>query len=333
MRNFKIDILKPLKSSCYIFLLLCVMPGLLRGQHNLAFNVPGPAFQNADRLSGGRFYSPPVNYQARKIALGTVSIGLTAGSLVYLNQAWYKQYSSSSFHFFNDNSEWLQMDKCGHTFTTYQTGRMMMDAMEWCGSSKKATLFIGGLSGFAYMTAIEVMDGYSSGWGFSWGDMTANAIGAGFAIGQKALWKRQRIQLKFSYRSSPYAQYRPDQLGSSFSERILKDYNAQTYWLSVNISSFLGHDSKFPRWLNVAVGYGANGMIGAMYNNIVVEDEQGNTKTFDRYRQVYLSLDVDLTRIRTRSKFLKTVFTCVNIIKVPFPNLELSQGGLRGNWF
>lgn len=322
-----------MKFVTYILLLLCGAPCLLKAQQSLAFNAAEPAFQNADGLSGSRFYAPRPNYRARKIVLGSVSVGLTAGSLIYLNQAWYKQYSSSSFHFFNDNAEWLQMDKCGHTFTTYQTGRLMMDAMEWCGASKKSTLLIGGLSGFAYMTAIEVMDGYSSGWGFSWGDMTANAIGAGFAIGQKALWKRQRIQLKFFYRASPYAQYRPDQLGSSFSERILKDYNGQTYWLSVNIYSFLRPESKFPRWLNVAVGYGANGMIGARYNNIVVEDEQGNTKTFERYRQLYLSLDVDLTRIRTRSKFLKTVFTCVNIIKVPFPNLELSQGRLKGNWF
>lgn len=322
-----------MKFIFYILWLVCGAPCLLKSQQNPAFNTSSFAFQKTDGFSAGRFYAPAPNYKARKIVLGTVSVGLTAGSLVYLNQAWYRQYSSSSFHFFNDNSEWLQMDKCGHAFTTYQTGRMMMDAMEWCGSSKKATLLIGGLSGFAYMTAIEVMDGYSSGWGFSWGDMAANAIGAGFAIGQKALWKRQRIQLKFFYRKSPYAQYRPDQLGSSFSEKILKDYNGQTYWLSVNVSSFLRHDTKFPRWLNVAVGYGANGMIGARYNNIVVEDEQGNTKTFDRYRQLYLSLDVDLTRIRTRSKFLKTVFTCVNIIKVPFPNLELSQGRLKGNWY
>ncbi len=269
----------------------------------------------------------------RKLTLGISSIALTTGSLVYLNQAWYQQYSSSKFHTFNDNDEWLQMDKCGHTLTTYQTGRLMMQAMDWAGYTKKKQLLIGGLSGFAYMSAIEVMDGYSSGWGFSWGDMGANALGSGLAVGQKALWNEQRIQLKFSFYPTKLAKYRTDQLGKSFSTQILKDYNGQTYWLSLNPSSFFKKDTKFPKWLNVAVGYGADGMLGARYNNVLAQDENGNTFYFKRYRQCYVSLDVDFTRIKTRSKLLKAVFQGINIIKIPFPNLELSEGKLKFNYY
>lgn len=271
--------------------------------------------------------------KTRKLLLGASSVALSGSSLIFLNQAWYQEYSSSAFHTFNDNDEWFQMDKYGHILTTYQTGRLVMNAMDWAGYSKKKQLWVGGLSGFAYMTAIEVMDGYSSGWGFSWGDMAANALGSGLAIGQKALWNEQRIQLKFSFYQSPYAQYRPNLLGKSLSTQVLKDYNGQTYWLSVNPSSFSKKETTFPRWLNVAVGYGADGMIGARYNNVLVMDENGNTKTFKRYRQYYLSLDVDFTRIRTRSKVLKAVFSCVNIIKIPFPNLELSEGKLKFNYY
>lgn len=271
--------------------------------------------------------------KARKITLGVSSLALTGGSLIYLNQAWYQEYSSSKFHTFNDNDEWFQMDKCGHMFTTYQTGRLMMHAMDWAGYSRKSQLIVGGLSGFAYMSAIEVMDGYSEGWGFSWGDMGANALGSGLVVGQNLLWNEQRIQLKFSFYQSPYAQYRTDLLGKSLSTQVLKDYNGQTYWLSVNPSSFFKKDNRFPRWLNVAVGYGADGMLGARYNNVLVMDEHGNTKHFDRYRQYYLSLDVDFTRIPVRSKFLKAVFSCINTIKVPFPNLELSQGKLKVNYY
>ncbi len=269
----------------------------------------------------------------RKIVLGVSSAAIAGGTLIYLNQAWYQQYKSSKFHTFNDNDEWFQMDKYGHAFSTYQTGRLMMNAMECAGYSKKNQLVIGGLSGFAYMSVIEVMDGYSSGWGFSWGDMGANALGSGLAIGQKALWNEQRIQLKFSFYSSGYAKYRPDLLGKSFSTQILKDYNGQIYWLSINPSSFMKKETKFPKWLNVAFGYGANGMLGARYNNILVEDEDGNTKFFNRYQQGYFSLDVDLTRIKTRSKVLRSVFSCLNIIKIPFPNLELSEGKLKFNYY
>lgn len=272
-------------------------------------------------------------FKKRKLALGISSIALTSGSLIYLNQAWYQEYNTSKFHEFNDNDEWFQLDKCGHTFTTYQTGRLMMNAMDWAGYSKKNQLLIGGLSGLAYMSAIEVMDGYSEGWGFSWGDMGANALGSGLAIGQKALWNEQRIQLKFSFYQSNYAKYRTNLLGESFGSQILKDYNGQIYWLSINPSSFMKKETKFPKWLNVAFGYGANGMIGARDNNFLIQDADGTIRTFNRYRQGYFSLDVDFTRIKTKSRFLKSVFTCINIIKIPFPNLEVSEGKLKFNYY
>ena len=185
-------------------------------------------------------------FKKRKIGLGVFCVSLTSGSLIYLNQAWYQNYNTSHFHSFNDNKEWLQMDKVGHTVTNFQIARLMMDAMDWAGYTKKKQILIGGLSGLAYMSAIEVMDGYSEGWGFSWGDMGANALGSGIAIGQKALWNEQRIQLKVSYSPSPYAKYRPDLLGNSFATEMLKDYNGQTYWLSINPSSFMKKESKFP---------------------------------------------------------------------------------------
>jgi len=272
-------------------------------------------------------------FKKRKIGLGVFCTAITSGSLIYLNQAWYQEYNTSHFHTFDDNKEWMQMDKCGHVLSNFQIGSLMMETMDWAGYSKKNQLLVGGLSGFAYMSAIEVMDGYSDGWGFSWGDMGANALGTGIAIGQKIVWNEQRIQLKISYLSSPYAKYRPDLLGESFATQILKDYNGQTYWLSINPSSFMKKDTKFPKWLNVAFGYGANGMLGANYNNIVIEDETGNVTSFNRYRQGYFSLDVDLTRIKTKSKVLKSIFYGLNIIKIPFPNLELSEGKLKFNYY
>lgn len=272
-------------------------------------------------------------YKKRKIALGVSSAALTGGSLVYLHQAWFAQYNTSKLHFFNDNDEWMQMDKCGHAFTNYQVSRVMMGAMDWAGYSTKKQLLIGGLSGFTYMTAIEFMDGFSDGWGFSWGDIGANALGTGMAVGQKLVWKEQRIQLKFSFYSSPYAKYRPNTLGDEMYMQVLKDYNGQIYWLSVNPSSFIKKENKFPKWLNIAVGYGANGMIGARDNNFLIQDADGTIRTFNRYRQGYLSLDVDFTRIKTKSRFLKSVFTCINVIKIPFPNLELSEGKLKFNYY
>lgn len=272
---------------------------------------------------------PAKKFKARKIVLAGSSAILTTGSLLYLQQAWYSQYNSGKFHFFNDNDEWLQMDKAGHMFTTYQTGRMMMDAFDWAGFNRKQKLWIGGGIGFVYMTAIECLDGFSRGWGFSWGDMGANTLGTSLAISQEAIWKTQRIQLKFSYAQSGLAEYNPSLLGENFYTQILKDYNAQTYWLSINPSSFIKKENKFPKWLNIAFGYSAYGMLGGKYNDFAVQDENGNVLYYDRERRFYLSLDVDFTKIKTRSKFLKSVFSVINILKIPAPALQFSKKGTR----
>ncbi len=270
--------------------------------------------------------------KTRKIILASSSSALAVGSLVYLNKAWYQQYNSGKFHFFNDNSEWMQMDKVGHFFTTYQTSRLMMQAFDWAHYNKKQKLFIGGTIGLTYMTAIECMDGFSNGWGFSWGDETANILGTSLAISQEAFWGEQRIQIKYSYSQSGLAQYNPSLLGENFYTQILKDYNGQTYWLSINPSSFIKKQNKFPKWLNLAVGYNAYGMIGGHYNDFTITDENGTALYFDRARRFYLSVDVDLTRIKTKSKFLKSVFSVFNVLKFPAPALEFSNKGLRAYW-
>ena len=134
------------------------------------------------------------------------------------------------------------------------------------------------------------------------------------------------LNLKISYHQTSYAQYNPDLLGKHLSEQILKDYNGQTYWLSVSPFSFIRSDKKLPKWLALSFGYGADGMIGANYNNIVVQDDQGNVKEFKRQRQYYMSIDIDLSKIKTRYKFVNAILNSINILKIPAPTLEFQHG-------
>ncbi len=280
-------------------------------------------------ISFGNCFSSKDSLQqtkCKKIFLLSSCGGLTAGSLVYLNRVWYSQYNSGKFHYFDDSQEWLQMDKAGHFLSTFQISNLTMKAFNWAGFNTKQKLWIGGTLGYGYMTAIEIMDGYSTGWGFSWADMAANTLGTALAISQEAAWKEQRFNLKISFHQTSLAQYNPNLLGKDLSEQILKDYNGQTYWLSVSPFTFIKSDKKLPKWLALSFGYGADGMIGANYNNIAVIDNEGNVKQFDRVRQYYLSIDVDLSKIKTKSKFLNAVLNGLNIIKIPAPTLEMSNG-------
>jgi hypothetical protein len=79
-----------------------------------------------------------------------------------------------------------------------------------------------------------------------------------------------------------------------------------------------------PKWLNLAFGFGAEGLISAkediFINTIFLPEKK-------RFRQFYLSFDVDLTKIKTQSKFLKTLFSTINFIKFPAPTIETTSNG------
>ena len=265
--------------------------------------------------------SDTLNKKSHKtLVISEVAIG--SATLIGLNQIWYADYPRSNFHFINDNAEWLQMDKVGHVFSSYHLGSFGANALKWSGASRKSQLIYGSTLGLAFMTIVEFFDGYSANWGASLGDVAANISGTALYVSQELLWKEQRIVPKFSFHTTPYSSTRPNVLGSSVPEQILKDYNGQTYWLSANIHSF-AKSSKIPKWLNVAVGYGAEGMITGNdeFTNMIFLPES------ERYRQFYLSLDVDLTKIETKSHFVKTILTVFNSIKIPAPTFEIRGSG------
>ena len=217
-----------------------------------------------------------INRRVKIIAAANV-VGYS-GAMVGLYAAWYKDYPQSNLHSFNDMPEWKGMDKMGHVYSVYAESLASMELWRWTGVSRKKRIWIGGLSGPVYHTVIEVLDGFSAEWGWSWADIGANFLGSGMLIAQELAWDEQRIQLKFSFHrkhyNDPDLNQRSNKIfGNSTAERFLKDYNGQTYWLSTNVRSFFP-ESKWPAWLNVAVGTGAEGMFGAFEN--IGKDENGN---------------------------------------------------------
>ena len=256
---------------------------------------------------------------------------LWTGTFVALDKAWYASYPKSSFHLFNDWNEWEQMDKCGHLWTAYQISRASGELWNWTGVNERQAIVLGGISGIAFQGIIEILDGYSDKWGFSWGDMSMNITGSASYVAQQLLWKKQRIQIKLGYYPFQYEESlksRGNELfGAKGIEKVLKDYNSQTYWLSTSLDSFFP-EAGFPKWLNLAVGYNARLMLGGTENKW--ENKNGvviDRRDIPRYRRVILAVDVDLTRISTKNKVLKTVFSVFNSIKIPTPALSIDNKG------
>ncbi len=237
---------------------------------------------------------------------------------------WYKDNLSTPFHFINDSQYWLQMDKVGHMTTAYTMSNYGYWLLKWSNVPEKKSVWYGGLMGFSAMIVVELLDGFATNYGASIYDIMANTTGVGLFVGQQFLWHEQRFRLKFSYHPTEYPQYNPEKLGENPCQSIIKDYNGQTYWLSANISSFIRKESKFPSWINVAVGYGGDGMLAEVTNPEY--DSEGNPLPhFDRVRQYYLSMDIDWTRIKTNSKVLKFFLKGLSFVKLPFPTLEYNK--------
>jgi uncharacterized protein YfiM (DUF2279 family) len=249
---------------------------------------------------------------------------LYVASFTGLYFAWYSQNPQSSFHFFNDNGEWMQMDKAGHFVTANYISRLGYHTYRWSGLDEKRSAWFGAGLSFAYLLNIEILDAFSSGWGFSPGDLTANTLGISTFLAQQLVWGEQRFYFKYSFHRSSYPPFRPEVLGKNLIQEMVKDYNGQSYWISANISSFLPESSKFPAWLNIAAGYGAEGMVGAYTSGASPDQPPPGIRPC---RQFYLSLDVDLTRIPTNKSWLKTLFTVFSFIKIPAPAIEFNTLG------
>ena len=304
-----------------------------------------------------KFFRPSEQLNIPRVAMVTGMIGgLYAGANAWWSGAWYSQTEKAKFHTFNDWGEWNQMDKVAHAFNCYFESKAHYDLYKWAGVKEKNAIWIGMLYGNLWQLSIEIHDGFQKKWGFSWGDMSMNISGSLLFGIQQYLWHEQRIQMKISAFPVNYSNYndplvkeRADKLyGTSFAEILLKDYNAMTFWFSVSPGSFIKNPkSKFPKCLEVSVGYGAAGMLGG-YKNIWNKNDLSGDQDLDnvdpndiidktsiqRLHRFYISMDLDWTKLPVKRHWAKGLMKVLNIIKLPFPALEINdnKSGSKVAW-
>ena len=296
------------------------------------------------------FWEIPDTFQSNRFwtaaGIGTVLYG---AAVIGLNEAWYKDYPRSNFQFFDDWNEWKNIDKLGHIYTGYFESYLSYKAARWTGLSERKAAWTGFGVGILLQSTIEVLDAFSSQWGFSVYDFGANVIGSGSFLAQQLIWSEQKFKWKVSSNLASYSntmiqstsgetttslRLRADELfGTSKAERFLKDYNAQTIWLSSNLHA-LGLVSS-PKWLNLAIGVGAENMFGGFNNEWSIDGQNFvlDSKNYDRSTQLFLAPDLDLSKIQTGSKLFNSLLDILNIFKFPAPSLEWHSGnGIKVHW-
>ena len=264
-------------------------------------------------------------YKKRLNLVAGSGILVYGGTMFMLNELWYKQFERTSFHWFDDSKGWMQIDKWGHVHSAYFESIWSIESLKWAGvPAKKAAVYGAGVA-FTYQSTIELLDGFSAKWGASYTDIMANALGCLTAMSQELKWGNQAFIVKYSFHPKKYddkqLQERSESLfGTQWNEVFLKDYNGQTYWVSLNLKHFC-KNSKVPEWLNIAYGYSAENMFGGEENKW--QGSEGMVYRYDmpRYRQHFLSLDVDFSKIPCQKKGLKALLVFLNTFKMPFSSL------------
>lgn len=326
--------------TALLFLLVFLTPVRQQAQQPRFFSL-----QPADTLHKPRLWA----------GVGAAT-ALYGAALVGLHRDWAADNASARFHTVDDLGDWNQMDKMGHWLLAYNESRWLYAGARWAGVRPRAAAWTGFAGGQLLMATLEVFDGYSTPGGFSWSDMGANLLGSGMFVAQQIGWSEQRLAMKVSawprnypaspiYPASPAGsngsttlQQRSDDLyGAGLLSLFLKNYNTNTVWVSINPRSFFPERAAWlPRWLNVAVGMGADNLFVAQgyewKGNVNCTGPDCDVYRLDpavypRTRQFYLSFDVDLTRLGFRSRFLRLLAGALNVIKVPAPALELTDRG------
>lgn len=77
------------------------------------------------------------------------------------------------------------MDKMGHLYNGFFQSDLIYQGARWTGINKRHALLYGVGISMLFQSTIELYDGFSPKWGFSWPDMAANGIGGGLLLSRK----------------------------------------------------------------------------------------------------------------------------------------------------
>ena len=232
--------------------------------------------------------------------------GFTIGAVLFLHNmqkhAWWSG-QRGTFHIQNDWSYALSMDKIAHFMEGALISKTMKGAFIWSGVSEKTAIWLGALFSIAYMTDIEIEDGFATDWGYSPGDEIANLAGDVFSVAQDLWTPLQTVKVKWSYVPTNDPNHKGD---------FPDDYGGQVFWLSFDIKSYLGRkfEKTWPDFLNFDIGYGVQ-----KYQDYGPDG---------RIQNFYVGMDFDLRKIIPGdSSFMRFFKEFLNTFKIiPTPQLK-----------
>ena len=257
------------------------------------------------------FLQPTSAQTSKKDSINTNRLfivgGVSSAAFIYAygiqNNMWWKG-EPSHFHS-NWTQDWnyaLGSDKLGHFYFGNLVSTIYKNSFQWVGFSKKHSYLYAGLFTLTYQTFLEIRDGFSKEYGFSWGDFAANSLGSMYPFLQYNYPVLKNFNLKISY--SPSQRFKK---GSN--AYIMDDYESTYHWLSIDFDKLFPQSigKVMPDFINIVIGHSVKGL-----NNL------GSAK-----HEFYIGLDWDLKTIKTESKLLNSIIEILSKYHLPAPTIKI----------
>lgn len=249
------------------------------------------------------------------ILTGTAVAGIVTGIHFYQQDAWWSD-RRTDFHFQIDWGYAAQADKFGHFFAGYFASYIGYEALVASGLSRESASWLGPFLAMGFQTYVEIEDGFSP-FGFDPTDQVGNMLGPIIFSAQSYLPALQHFKFKWSY--FPDYSTLPDGIENGHNTIVIDDYNGQAVWLSLKMGTILPESFGWPKWLRLAVGYGAYDV-----DRWKVNDKGERTEYLLAGRRILFSLDYDLPELLPNlGSFGNWLVQTADYLHLPAPAIQV----------
>ncbi len=184
---------------------------------------------------------------------------------------------------FEEDTKYGGADKLGHLYSTYLWSLGFSSLYEYWGMENEDAMLYGPLTSWFFQGLMEVGDSFSKSQGFSYEDMIANTLGAGFYyLREKYPSIKEKVDLRL--------EYLPNFQGE---EDFFTKYDSMKYIMAIKFSGFESTNSSFLKYGELQLGYYTRG-----YQNELDYPQ--------KERIVYIGIGINVAEILKAAGWIKT---------------------------
>jgi len=196
-------------------------------------------------------------------------------------------------------------DKLGHFWFTYATSHLLAEIYRDWGYGESEANGLGALSALGVQSLMELGDGFSGDYGFSYEDFLVNVAGAGAAylLGVSPELK-SRLDLRM--------EYKPDRIDDITGD-IFTDYEHQRYLAALKLDGFEAFRDSPLGYLELHAGYFTRG-----YENYRTDGPDPRRRSF------YFGIGLNVTKLIQEVSGGR--FALFNYLQLPYSSVRTDTG-------